>query len=109
MEPFDPTSTKLRPLAEYSDRLPSSRRGRMIHRATLWRWALKGTGGGILLPTVRLGGCRYTCDANVAQFMRQLSVPGPRPTAPNAMRPEERQRIAERFDLPATTPERGCA
>lgn len=100
MTPFDPTSAELRPLAEYSERLPSSRRGKRVHRATLWRWALKGTRGGVLLPTVRLGGCRYTCDASVAEFMRRLSEPVPRNEVQASLPSGERDRIRQRFDLP---------
>lgn len=70
-EPFDPTDDTLRPLAEYTDRLPSRRRGRKLNRATLWRWAMRGAQGGRLrLRTVVLGGGRFTSDAAVAAFMR---------------------------------------
>lgn len=72
MEPFDSNSTQLRPLAEYSKRLPSTRQGKRLNRATLWRWALKGSGG-VILRTERLGGGRFTCDAYVADFIAQLS------------------------------------
>ncbi|MCR9248570.1 MAG: DUF1580 domain-containing protein [bacterium] len=69
-DPFDPSDTTLRPLAEYTDRLPSRRRGRKLNRATLWRWATRGLQGGrIRLETVRLGGGRFSSDAAVAAFM----------------------------------------
>lgn len=71
-EPFDPTSKRFRPLAEYSNVLPSCRPGRRLHRATLWRWALKGVGG-VRLQTVSLGTARLTTDADIAAFMRALS------------------------------------
>jgi len=71
-EPFNPTSTRFRPLAEYSNVLPSSRPGRRLNRATLWRWALKGVGG-VRLQTVSLGSARLTTDADIAAFMRALS------------------------------------
>lgn len=76
-QPFIPTCRELRPLAEYCDRLPSRRRGRKLNRATLYRWALHGVSGGRILQTVELGGGRFTCDAWVAEFMRQLSEPSP--------------------------------
>lgn len=71
-EPFDPSSTRFRPLAEYSNLLPSSRPGRRLNRATLWRWALKGVGG-VRLQTVSLGSARLSTDADIAAFMRALS------------------------------------
>lgn len=93
---FDPTSEELRPLREYSRRLPSSRAGKRIHPATLWRWALKGHGGRFL-RTVQLGGGRFTCDAWVAEFME----PGPSlqmgPSARSELAPSERERIERRF------------
>jgi hypothetical protein len=36
--PIDPSCLRLRPLAEYSSRLPSSRPNSRLNRATLWRW-----------------------------------------------------------------------
>lgn len=74
MNAFDPRCTNLRPLLEYSKRLPSSRPGKRLNRSTLIRWALHGVRGGVKLPTVCLGGCRFTSDAFVAEFMRQLTV-----------------------------------
>jgi hypothetical protein len=71
---LDPTSTQLRPLAEYAHRIPSTRLGKRLNRATLWRWALHGANG-VRLRTQRLGGGRYTTDADVVEFMRRLSEP----------------------------------
>jgi hypothetical protein len=99
MDPLDPTCTKQRPLAEYSERLPSSRPGKRLNRATLWRWSLKGTSDRVLLRTARLGGCRYTCDAWVAEFMAALSSSPASEASPPTMREEDRLRIAERFGL----------
>jgi hypothetical protein len=74
--PFDPTSTELRPLAEYTDRIRSRRRCRKLNRATLWRWAMRGARGGkIRLETLLIGGGRFTSDAAVAAFMQALSQP----------------------------------
>lgn len=101
---LDPTSTALRPLAEYCDRLPSRRRGRKLNRATLWRWALNGKSDGRYLRTVGLGSGRFTCDAWVSQF---LSVPlgpsGPEPKGPG-LDAGERARIAR--NLGASTERR---
>jgi hypothetical protein len=74
-EPLDPESHALRPLAEYAARLPSSRHGKRLNRATLWRWALKGVRGGRRLHTVALGYGRMTCDAWVWEFMRPANPP----------------------------------
>src|SRR5262245_51033290 len=99
MDPFDPTCTRLRPLAEYTGRLPSSRPGKRLNRATLWRWSLKGTSSRVLLQTARLGGCRYTCDAWVAEFMAALSAaPSAGAQAP-PISDEERARILRHFGL----------
>lgn len=91
-----PTCRELRPLAEYCDRLPSRRRGRKLNRATLYRWALHGVSGGRILQTVELGGGRFTCDAWVAEFMRQLTIASPSTPAhgPNVERHAE---IAKRL------------
>jgi hypothetical protein len=73
--PFDPSCTKLRPLTDYRDRLPSRRSGRRLNRSTLYRWALRGArGGSIQLKTVRIGGGRFTCDQYVDEFMRALAA-----------------------------------
>ena len=77
-DPFDPSSTFLRPLGEYRDRLPSRRSGRRLTRSTLYRWALRGTRGGrVTLKTVRIGGGIFTCDQFVHEFMRALDVHEP--------------------------------
>lgn len=71
---LDPTSTELRPLAEYSERLPSSHRGKRLNRATLWRWSLKGLRDGRRLRTLGLGAGRYTCDKWVCDFLTTLRI-----------------------------------
>ena len=91
-DPFDPSNTQLRPLAEYTDRLPSRRRGRKLHRATLWRWALRGAQGGrVRLETVRLGKGRFTSDAAVAAFMAACEGGGEALPSPP---PADEQRLA---------------
>jgi len=93
---IEPASRELRPLAEYCDRLPSRRRGRKLNRATLYRWALHGVSGGRILQTVELGGGRFTCDAWVAEFMRQLSNPSPS-TPGHGLSTARRTEIAKRL------------
>ena len=96
MESLDPACPRLRPLAEYSGRLPSSRPGKQLHRATLWRWALKGSNG-VVLRTVKLGGSRCTCDAWLCEFIQRLSGTVA-PDQGQATSPETR-RIQARFGL----------
>lgn len=93
-DPIDPTCLCLRPLAEYSRRLPSSRSGKRLHRATLWRWALRGARGR-KLRTAALGGSRVTCDAWVWEFLLE----GPPLAAPSQLNlgMEERRAIEARF------------
>lgn len=93
---LDPNSFQLRPLHEYTDRLPSSRRGKKLNRSTLWRWVLRGVGGRRLRTQV-LGGRLFTCDAWACQFMRPgpTGPQGPDTSSPVAVR--ERERIAERL------------
>ena len=94
MRNIDPTDRTLRPLSSYAERLPSSRPGKRLNRATLWRWALKGHGGKVL-RTVQLGAGRFTCDAWVAEFMEP--GPQPPPLARSELTPTERERIERRF------------
>lgn len=95
---IDSTCKNLRPLAEYCERVPSARKNKRIHRATIWRWALHGIRGATL-RTVVLGGSRYTCDAWVASFMEELGrkrSPPRRGSAPPLAEPRRRE-IEERF------------
>ena len=106
MDPFDPTSATIRPLAEYSERLPSGRKGKRLHRATLFRWASQGVRGGVVLETRRLGGCRYTCDKWGAEFMDATSAVDSLPHPRRSLPAEQRDRIRRAFNLApgASTP-----
>ena len=53
---INPKSDELRPLREYSGRLPSSRPGKRLNPSTLFRWASQGVRGQVL-ETRLLGGC----------------------------------------------------
>lgn len=81
MRTIDPNCRRLRPLAHYTRRLPSSRRGKRLNRATLWRWALRGARGGRRLQTVCLGAGRMTCDAWVWEFVCRPGAPADRAQA----------------------------
>ena len=93
MEALNSACQRLRPLAEYASRLPSSQRGKRLNRATLWRWALHGVRGR-RLRTVTLGGGRMSCDAWVCEFL----LPAPRDRrlqqVARGLDPLERDRIA---------------
>lgn len=99
-DPFDPTDDRLRPLAEYTDRLPSRCRGRKLNRATLWRWALHGVRGGkVRLATWLLGGGRFTSDEAVAAFMEERAFAGTpeKPSAMDIISEQRRAAIRKRF------------
>jgi len=99
---IDPTCRILRPLAEYAERLPSSRPGKTIHKTTLWRWATGGSSE-VVLKTEFLGACRFTCDAYVADFMRRLGQQRKAPRTPRgtSMGEKNRRRIQAKFGIGA--------
>src|SRR5688500_15200315 len=97
MEPLNPDCQRLRPLAEYTRRLPSSQSGKRLNRATLWRWALAGLRDGRRLKTVALGGGRMTCDAWVWQFLVQADNPREARSLPSMGNLRDVDRIARRL------------
>lgn len=97
MESLDQNCRQLRPLADYADRLPSSRRGKKLNRATLWRWALRGFPDGRYLRTVALGSGRFTCDAWVAQFLSHPRPPSSPSLSGGRMEIVERRQIEARL------------
>jgi len=91
---LDPSDHDLHPLSAYCKRIPSRCAGKPLNRATLWRWALKGTGDGWKLRTAEIGGGRFTCDAWVYEFIHRKPT-GPRsPGGVSPLPPQERARIA---------------
>lgn len=70
--PLDPSDETLRPLASYTDRLPSSRSGKKLSREALWRWAHRGSAGHVL-ETVSVGGGRCTSDKLVCEFLAAVT------------------------------------
>jgi hypothetical protein len=70
---LDPNCEKLRPLNEYTKRIPSTRPGKKLSRSTLWRWVLHGRRG-VKLQTFVLGSGRYTSDAEVMKFSYKLTL-----------------------------------
>ena len=58
--------------------------GRRPHRATLWRWSLKGiccNGEIVKLGTVAIGGRRFTTKARIAEFLRACNSDASQPVA----------------------------
>ena len=96
MRTLDPNDQRLRRLAEYAQRLPSSREGKTVNRTTLWRWATTGVRG-VVLRTYPVGGGRFTSDADVAQFIAQLD--GKRAPAPRPASAGDRNHLLDRFGL----------
>jgi hypothetical protein len=93
MHPLDPSDRQLRPLSEYTKRIPSRVPGKCLNRATLWRWALHGR-----LRTVQIGGGRFTCDAWVCEFIHGGRSDARAPITP-ALRAELDQ-ITARLESP---------
>lgn len=102
MRTIDHMDKALRPLSSYCDRLPSSRPGKKLNRATLWRWALRGQRGRIL-RTVQLGSGRFTCDAWVSEFMRPGPSPIPERATGSEMSALKRDEIQRRFGATGTS------
>lgn len=96
--PIDPECRLLRPLAEYTTRLPSARKGKRLNRATLWRWSLRGVRGR-RLHTVLCGGSRMTCDAWVWEFLQGNPVKARTRRLRPGLRPDERRGIARALGL----------
>jgi len=60
-------------LGDVPSLLPS-RRGRRVHRATVYRWAAKGVGG-VRLDVLRIGGSLFTSEQAVARFLEAQNAP----------------------------------
>ncbi|GMV25117.1 MAG: hypothetical protein AMXMBFR58_11480 [Phycisphaerae bacterium] len=63
---------ELRPLALAVEWLPTRRRGKPAHAATLFRWAAKGLNG-IKLEVVQVGGTKCTSKEALQRFFRRLT------------------------------------
>lgn len=67
-----PDTEELRPLALAVDWLPTRRRGRPAHAATLFRWASKGLHG-VRLEVVQVGGTKCTSKQALQRFFAKLT------------------------------------
>ncbi len=63
---------ELRPLALAVEWLPTRRRGKPPHAATLFRWAAKGLNG-VKLEVVQVGGTKCTSRQALARFFQKLT------------------------------------
>ncbi len=64
------------PIHELPDLIPSSRRGKKLALATLYRWAQQGR-----IPTVKIGGSRYVARDALAQLFSAVDSSGTDPRA----------------------------
>lgn len=72
VDPSTPEIEELRPLALAVDWLPTRRRGKPAHAATLFRWASKGLHG-VKLEVVQVGGTKCTSREALARFFKKLT------------------------------------
>lgn len=68
---IDLTKEKLISFREAVELLPRRRKGRKVHVATLYRWALHGLRG-VRLETLQVGGSRATTIEALQRFFRRL-------------------------------------
>ena len=64
---FESKEVTLIALSDAPHHLPK-RQGRKVHYSTIFRWATKGVGGRVL-PSVKIGGIRYTTIEALAAFV----------------------------------------
>ncbi|MBP8300247.1 MAG: DUF1580 domain-containing protein [Planctomycetes bacterium] len=67
----DPLRDRLLPLRKLGS-WHKDRTGESLHRSVPYRWAQIGVGG-IRLPTVRLGGTRYTSEEAIAWWTAAIN------------------------------------
>lgn len=67
---IDLLSETIIPISEVSKLLPSSRPGKKLNAATVFRWAQSGR-----LETVKVGGARYTSREALARFAQPTARP----------------------------------
>ena len=55
-------------LEDVANVIPSSRRGKSLSKAVIFRWASKGANG-VVLETIRIGGGRFTSRPAIQRFI----------------------------------------
>lgn len=88
------TDNNLLTLREAVQELPRKRRGRTIHRSTIYRWATTGVHG-VRLETVKIGGQLYTTIEALERFTMQCSGAD---TRREKHTPHRRQRAIEQAE-----------
>ncbi len=68
INPVEERLIALRRLARWH----ADRTGERVHRSAPYRWARRGIRG-VLLPTVQVGGIRYTSEAAIAWWTAMLT------------------------------------
>ena len=61
-------------LTEAAGLIPGRNAGRKLSVDTIWRWCLRGVGGGIRLKSVMIGGRRFTKRQWLEEFIAARSV-----------------------------------
>lgn len=69
---IDLSSETVISLTEATKRLPTRRRGKRPHVATLYRWSQRGCRG-VVLETCQVGGTRCTSVEALQRFVQRLS------------------------------------
>ena len=95
---IDPLRDKLLTIPAAAKLLPG-RNGRRLAASTAWRWALIGRRG-CRLETVVVGGCRYTTESCLREWIRATtaaSTPG-FSTPPSDPRPEHHDAVEVALD-----------
>lgn len=84
------------PLREVPKRLPRRSNGKTVHLAAIYRWVNDGIRG-VVLESVRVGGCTYTSLEAIQRFANSLttSTPASHPSTPR-QRKQDLARIASR-------------
>ena len=67
--------------AEAARRLPRSRRGRAVHKSTIFRWISRGLRGEIRLEAVKVGGQTFTSVEALQRFADRLTLASFEPEA----------------------------
>lgn len=93
---IDIAQETLVPLRDVPKRLPRRPNGKSVHLAAVYRWVNDGVRG-VVLESVRIGGCTYTSVEAIQRFADSLttSTPASNPSTPR-QRKQELARIASR-------------
>ena len=96
---IDLSNDELVPLSQVPDLpcVPRRRKGRPLHRATVYRWSNTGVKG-VVLETVQFAGTRCTTLRALREFVGRLSKPHAGDGSGKSCVPTERINVDERLD-----------